>query len=173
MAGGWKPIHFGLAGMMLVFGSFNTLSVKWADTMTSESVDGKQKSFNHPFLQATGVSSCESIVLSLWRVTRFQGCSSERWCVCWLSGSLGGGQADSRRLIPQCLLKILLNSSILWYGDKKISIQNKSNVLSDIPASSTLWHDRHQCPVHRPHAHLRQFIPDAQGGCHNFHRYIV
>ena len=30
---GWKPIHFGLAGMMLVFGSFNTLSVKWADTM--------------------------------------------------------------------------------------------------------------------------------------------
>ena len=78
MAGGWKPIHFGLAGMMLVFGSFNTLSVKWADTMTSESVDGKQKSFNHPFLQATGVSSCESIVLSLRRVTRFQGCSSER-----------------------------------------------------------------------------------------------
>ena len=30
---GWKPIHFGLAGMMLIFGSFNTLSVKWADTM--------------------------------------------------------------------------------------------------------------------------------------------
>ena len=66
MARGWKPIHFGLAGMMLVFGSFNTLSVKWADTMTSESIDGKQKSFNHPFLQATGVSSSrESIVLSL------------------------------------------------------------------------------------------------------------
>ena len=53
-SGGWKPIHFGLAGMMLVFGSFNTLSVKWADTMTSESVDGTQKPFNHPFLQATG-----------------------------------------------------------------------------------------------------------------------
>ena len=52
---GWKPIHFGLAGMMLVFGSFNTLSVKWADTMTSESVDGTQKPFNHPFLQATGM----------------------------------------------------------------------------------------------------------------------
>ena len=54
MALGWKPIHFGLAGMMLVFGSFNTLSVKWADTMTSESVDGTQKHFNHPFLQAIG-----------------------------------------------------------------------------------------------------------------------
>ena len=54
MAQGWKPVHYGLAGMMLVFGSFNTLSVKWADTMTSESVSGKQMSFNHPFLQATG-----------------------------------------------------------------------------------------------------------------------
>ena len=54
MAGGWKPIHFGLAGMMLVFGSFNTLSVKWADTMTSESLDGTQKKFNHPFVQAIG-----------------------------------------------------------------------------------------------------------------------
>ena len=54
MALGWKPIHFGLAGMMLVFGSFNTLSVKWADTMTSESVDRTQKHFNHPFLQAIG-----------------------------------------------------------------------------------------------------------------------
>ena len=51
---GWKPIHFGLAGMMLVFGSFNTLSVKWADTMTSESVDGTQQKFNHPFVQAIG-----------------------------------------------------------------------------------------------------------------------
>ena len=54
MALGWKPIHFGLAGMMLVFGSFNTLSVKWADTMTSESVDGTQQKFNHPFVKAIG-----------------------------------------------------------------------------------------------------------------------
>ena len=54
MALGWKPIHFALAGMMLVFGSFNTLSVKWADTMTSESLDGTQKKFNHPFVQAIG-----------------------------------------------------------------------------------------------------------------------
>ena len=55
MALGWKPIHFGLAGMMLVFGSFNTLSVKWADTMTSESTDGKRRGFNHPFLQVESV----------------------------------------------------------------------------------------------------------------------
>jgi len=77
MARGWKPIHFGLAGMMLVFGSFNTLSVKWADTMTSESVDGKQKSFNHPFLQATGMFLGEMMCMlafwfTRWRASRLQ-----------------------------------------------------------------------------------------------------
>ena len=62
MALGWKPIHFALAGMMLVFGSFNTLSVKWADTMTSESLDGKQKKFNHPFVQAIGKLNIVSVI---------------------------------------------------------------------------------------------------------------
>jgi len=69
---GWKPIHFGLAGMMLVFGSFNTLSVKWADTMTSESVDGKQKSFNHPFLQATGMFLGEMMCMLAFWFTRWR-----------------------------------------------------------------------------------------------------
>jgi len=77
---GWKPIHFGLAGMMLVFGSFNTLSVKWADTMTSESVDGTQKSFNHPFLQATGMFLGEMMCMlafwyTKWRTRRQQNSS--------------------------------------------------------------------------------------------------
>merc|ERR1740128_1093052 len=77
---GWKPMHFGLAGMMLVFGSFNTLSVKWADTMTSESVDGNQKSFNHPFLQATGMFLGEMMCMlafwfTRWRASRQQASS--------------------------------------------------------------------------------------------------
>jgi len=75
MALGWKPIHFGLAGMMLVFGSFNTLSVKWADTMTSESVDGTQQKFNHPFVQAIGMFLGEMLCMlafwfSRWRASR-------------------------------------------------------------------------------------------------------
>ena len=47
--------HLGLAVLMLVTGSINTLSVKWADTMTSESTDGKKRGFNHPFMQACGM----------------------------------------------------------------------------------------------------------------------
>ena len=47
--------HVSLAALMLVTGSINTLSVKWADTMTSESTDGKRRGFNHPFMQACGM----------------------------------------------------------------------------------------------------------------------
>jgi len=72
MAQGWKPVHYGLAGMMLVFGSFNTLSVKWADTMTSESVSGKQMSFNHPFLQATGMFLGEMMCMLAFWFTRWR-----------------------------------------------------------------------------------------------------
>jgi len=68
----WKPIHFGLAGMMLLFGSFNTLSVKWADTMTSESVDGTKRPFNHPFLQATGMFLGEMMCMLAFWVVRYR-----------------------------------------------------------------------------------------------------
>jgi len=47
--------HLSLAALMLVTGSINTLSVKWADTMTSESTDGNRRGFNHPFMQACGM----------------------------------------------------------------------------------------------------------------------
>ena len=72
LAMAWKPIHFGLAGMMLIFGSFNTLSVKWADTMTSESVDGTKRSFNHPFLQATGMFLGEMLCMVAFWVVKFR-----------------------------------------------------------------------------------------------------
>jgi len=68
----WKPIHFGLAGMMLLFGSFNTLSVKWADTMKSESVDGTIQPFNHPFLQATGMFLGEMLCMVAFWIVRWR-----------------------------------------------------------------------------------------------------
>ena len=72
LAMAWKPIHFGLAGMMLLFGSFNTLSVKWADTMTSESVDGTKRPFNHPFLQATGMFLGEMMCMLAFWIVRYR-----------------------------------------------------------------------------------------------------
>jgi len=68
----WKPIHFALAGMMLIFGSFNTLSVKWADKMTSPSVDGTERPFNHPFLQATGMFLGEMLCMVAFWIVRYR-----------------------------------------------------------------------------------------------------
>jgi len=78
---GWKPQHYAFAGMMLVFGSFNTLSVKWADTMTSENSDGKTVHFTHPFLQACGMFLGEMMCMVAfwivrWRSSRAQQSSS-------------------------------------------------------------------------------------------------
>ena len=58
--------------MMLIFGPFNTLSVKWADTMTSESVDGTKRPFNHPFLQATGMFLGEMLCMLAFWVVKFR-----------------------------------------------------------------------------------------------------
>jgi len=57
---------------MLIFGSFNTLSVKWADTMTSESVDGTKRPFNHPFLQATGMFLGEMLCMVAFWIVRYR-----------------------------------------------------------------------------------------------------
>merc|ERR1712038_1802808 len=47
--------HLGLLALMLIAGSIETMSVKWADTMHSEGSDGKLRGFRHPFLQAAGM----------------------------------------------------------------------------------------------------------------------
>lgn len=44
-----------LAVMMVITGSINTLSTKWADRQSAEGRDGKVHSFDHPFLQAVGM----------------------------------------------------------------------------------------------------------------------
>jgi len=48
----WTPYQLFLAVLMVVTGSLNTLSTKWADQLTSVNSEGKDTEFNHPFLQA-------------------------------------------------------------------------------------------------------------------------
>jgi len=63
--------HLGLALLMLVTGSINTLSVKWADTMKSESTDGKSRPFAHPFLQACGMFIGEMSCMVAFYIVRW------------------------------------------------------------------------------------------------------
>ncbi|XP_033642637.1 solute carrier family 35 member F6-like [Asterias rubens] len=53
---GWTPYQFFLAGMMLVTGSINTLSTKWADVQTAvgdPKYGNEPHAFFHPFFQAS------------------------------------------------------------------------------------------------------------------------
>ncbi|KAJ6634236.1 Solute carrier family 35 member F6, partial [Pseudolycoriella hygida] len=48
----WTRYQFVLAVTLVVTGSINTLSTKWADNLSSEGIDGKIRQFEHPFVQA-------------------------------------------------------------------------------------------------------------------------
>lgn len=63
--------HLSLALLMLITGSINTLSVKWADTMKSESTDGHQRKFQHPFLQACGMFLGEMMCMVAFFIVRW------------------------------------------------------------------------------------------------------
>ncbi|CAF1124850.1 unnamed protein product [Adineta ricciae] len=62
---GFTPYQLFLAGLMLVTGTINTLSTKWADRQTSEFCDGSGQNitFEHPFLQAVGMFIGEFLCL--------------------------------------------------------------------------------------------------------------
>lgn len=47
----WSSYQKFLAVMMVVTGSINTLSTKWADKISSVGTDGVNREFDHPFLQ--------------------------------------------------------------------------------------------------------------------------
>ncbi|XP_015270654.1 PREDICTED: solute carrier family 35 member F6 [Gekko japonicus] len=52
----WTKYQFFLAGLMLITGSINTLSAKWADKLSAPGCNGTDTHyFEHPFLQAVGM----------------------------------------------------------------------------------------------------------------------
>ncbi|XP_045162343.2 solute carrier family 35 member F6-like isoform X2 [Mercenaria mercenaria] len=51
----WTTYQIALAIVMVITGSLNTLSTKWADRQLAVGSDGKERKFDHPFLQAVGM----------------------------------------------------------------------------------------------------------------------
>lgn len=79
----WTPYRIFLALLLVVTGSINTLSTKWADRMTSVGLDGKDRPFVHPFLQAStmflGEVAClATFKLLYWYYSRKQDGSETR-----------------------------------------------------------------------------------------------
>lgn len=51
----WTTYQIALAIVMVITGSLNTLSTKWADKEKAVGSDGTSRNFDHPFLQAVGM----------------------------------------------------------------------------------------------------------------------
>ncbi|CAH1774764.1 unnamed protein product [Owenia fusiformis] len=68
---GWTTKQLSLALMMVVTGSINTLSTKWADRTLSKGIDGTVRHFNHPFLQAVGMFLGEMSCLAVFYIIFF------------------------------------------------------------------------------------------------------
>jgi len=63
--------HLALASLMLITGSINTLSVKYADKLKSENTAGDIVPFNHPFLQACGMFLGEMLCMVAFYVLKW------------------------------------------------------------------------------------------------------
>ncbi|KAG8225086.1 hypothetical protein J437_LFUL000065 [Ladona fulva] len=64
----WTKFQLTLAFVMIVTGSLNTLSTKWADLMTSLNSAHKDEPFVHPFLQACGMFMGEILCLLAFKL---------------------------------------------------------------------------------------------------------
>lgn len=64
----WTGYRIFLALLLVVTGSINTLSTKWADKMKSVGMDGTLREFNHPFLQASTMFLGEMACLLTFKV---------------------------------------------------------------------------------------------------------
>lgn len=69
----FTPYQLFLAALMLITGSINTLSTKWADRQTSHFCDGSggNVTFEHPFLQGVGMFLGEFLCLLVFKFIWF------------------------------------------------------------------------------------------------------
>nr|XP_006819219.1 PREDICTED: solute carrier family 35 member F6-like [Saccoglossus kowalevskii] len=65
----WTRYQIGLAVLMVVTGSLNTLSTKWADELTADGEPGSlsNRHFDHPFFQAVGMFIGEMTCLLVFK----------------------------------------------------------------------------------------------------------
>lgn len=66
----WTTYQVALAVVMVITGSINTLSTKWADQQEAIGSDGQKRSFDHPFLQAVGMFIGELTCLVVFAIIR-------------------------------------------------------------------------------------------------------
>lgn len=64
----WTGYQLFLAGVMVVTGTINTLSTKWADEIETAGRDGDVHKFDHPFFQAGMMFAGETLCLMVFKI---------------------------------------------------------------------------------------------------------
>lgn len=64
----WTKYRIFLALLLVITGSINTLSTKWADKLKSVGIDGTSRHFVHPFLQASTMFLGEVACLATFKI---------------------------------------------------------------------------------------------------------
>uniref|UniRef100_A0A6M2DWU6 Putative solute carrier family 35 member f6-like protein n=1 Tax=Xenopsylla cheopis TaxID=163159 RepID=A0A6M2DWU6_XENCH len=67
----WTRYQILLAATLVVTGSINTLSTKWADNLQSMGSDGIVREFDHPFVQACAMFMGEMLCLIVFKIIYF------------------------------------------------------------------------------------------------------
>jgi len=67
----WTKYQALIAVVLVITGSINTLSTKWADRMEAVGSDGQTRQFNHPFVQACSMFIGEMLCLLAFKLLYF------------------------------------------------------------------------------------------------------
>jgi len=67
----WTKYQALIAVVLVITGSINTLSTKWADRMEAIGSDGQSRQFNHPFVQACSMFIGEMLCLLAFKLLYF------------------------------------------------------------------------------------------------------
>ncbi|KAL0277192.1 UNVERIFIED_CONTAM: hypothetical protein PYX00_004557 [Menopon gallinae] len=67
----WTPYQLTVCIVLVITGSINTLTTKWADRIESEGRDGEVRNFNHPFVQSLAMFLGEMLCLLGFKIIYF------------------------------------------------------------------------------------------------------
>lgn len=106
----WTGYQKFLALMMVVTGSINSLSTKWADKLKSKGSDGVERFFEHPFLQTSSMFLGEMLCLLVFKLAFYRSRNTG-------ANSLTAGNQNFNPfvLMPAAMLD-LVGTSIMYIG---------------------------------------------------------
>uniref|UniRef100_A0A2A4K439 EamA domain-containing protein n=1 Tax=Heliothis virescens TaxID=7102 RepID=A0A2A4K439_HELVI len=106
----WTAYQKFLAVMMVVTGSINSLSTKWADKLQAKGSDGQVRDFEHPFLQAAAMFLGEMLCLLTFKLVHYKTKNSGGHAL------TNGNQNFNPFILMPAAMFDLIGTSIMYIG---------------------------------------------------------